>query len=152
MGQTVHWHWNSLSVWCSGNPMRVTQQGSFPPSLQHCAVGGVGHSFTAKDLRRHRVPRWLRAEDSAANAGDTGEGGSIPGGGGPLEESIETHSSVRAWRIPRTEELRRRQYVGLQESQTWLSRWALMVMARVPTVVGGWAVSLRRPVMCGVTG
>jgi len=41
---------------------------------------------------------------SACNAGDTGDSGSIPGSGRPLEEAMATHSSVLAWRIPWTEE------------------------------------------------
>ena len=36
-----------------------------------------------------------------ANARDTG---SIPGQEDPLEEGITTHTSIRAWRIPWTEE------------------------------------------------
>ena len=41
----------------------------------------------------------------------------------PLEEDIATHSSVLAWRIPRTEEPGRLQSMGLQESDTtwWLN-------------------------------
>ena len=45
-------------------------------------------------------------EESACSAGDLG---SIPGGEGPLEEAMATHSSIFAWRIPGTEEP-----VGLQ--------------------------------------
>ena len=33
-----------------------------------------------------------------------GDAGSILGGEDPLEEAMATHSSVLAWRIPRTEE------------------------------------------------
>ena len=32
----------------------------------------------------------------------------------PLEEGIATHSSISAWRIPRTEEPGRLQSIGLQ--------------------------------------
>ena len=39
-----------------------------------------------------------------ANAGDGGEGGSVPGCEDPLEEGTATHSSILAWRIPWTEE------------------------------------------------
>ena len=38
----------------------------------------------------------------------------------PLEKDMETHSSIRAWRIPWTEETGRLQSMGLQ-SQTQLS-------------------------------
>ena len=34
----------------------------------------------------------------------------------PLEKEMATHSSILAWKIPRTEELGRLQSVGLQES------------------------------------
>ena len=35
-----------------------------------------------------------------ANAGDAGDGGSIPGWDDPLEEGMATHSSILAWKIP----------------------------------------------------
>ena len=35
-----------------------------------------------------------------------------------LEGVIATHSSILAWRIPRTEELGRLQFIGLQKSST----------------------------------
>ena len=38
------------------------------------------------------------------STGDTGDVGSIPGSEDPLEEEMETHSSILAWRIPWTEE------------------------------------------------
>ena len=41
----------------------------------------------------------------------------------PLEEGMATHSSILAWRIPRTEEPGGLQSMGLQ-SQTQLSDWA----------------------------
>ena len=38
----------------------------------------------------------------------------------PLEESMATHSSILAWRIPKTEELDGLQYIGLQRvGQDW---------------------------------
>ena len=36
----------------------------------------------------------------------------------PLEKGMATHSSMRAWRIPRTEEPGRLQSMGSQESDT----------------------------------
>ena len=39
-----------------------------------------------------------------ANAGDTGDAGSIPGLGRSLEKEMATHPSVLAWAIPWTEE------------------------------------------------
>ena len=38
-----------------------------------------------------------------ANAGEVRNTGSIPGLGDPLEEGMEIHSSIPAWRIPWTE-------------------------------------------------
>ena len=38
------------------------------------------------------------------DAEDIRDTGLIPGWEDPLEESMETHSSIRVWRIPQTEE------------------------------------------------
>ena len=45
-------------------------------------------------------------KNQPANTGDVGNGntGSIPGVGKILEKGMATHSSILAWRIPRTEE------------------------------------------------
>ena len=51
-------------------------------------------------------------KESACNTGDLGL---IPGLEGPLENETATHSNILAWRIPRTEEPDRLQYMGLQE-------------------------------------
>ena len=40
----------------------------------------------------------------SANAGDMRDVGLIPGREDPLEEGMETHSSIVAWRIPWTKE------------------------------------------------
>ena len=42
-------------------------------------------------------------KESACNAGDIGDKGSVPGSGRPLEQGIATHSSILAWKIPWTE-------------------------------------------------
>ena len=42
----------------------------------------------------------------------------------PLEEEIATHSSVRAWEIPWTEEPGGLQSTGSQKCRTWLGNWA----------------------------
>ena len=56
-----------------------------------------------------------------ANAGDTGDAGSIPlVQEDPLEGGMATHSSILAWRIPSTEEPGELQFTGSQ-SQTRLS-------------------------------
>ena len=46
------------------------------------------------------LPWWLSGRESVCSARDSGL---IPGSG-RLEEGMATHSSVFAWRIPRTEE------------------------------------------------
>ena len=47
------------------------------------------------------------------NAGDERDAGSVPGSGRSLEEEIETHSSILAWKIPGTEEPGRLQSMGM---------------------------------------
>ena len=53
-------------------------------------------------------------KNQAANAGDIRDMGLIPGLGRSLEESMATHYSILAWRIPWTEESRGLQTIGLQ--------------------------------------
>ena len=40
-----------------------------------------------------------------ANTGDIRDAGSVPRSEHPLEEGMAAHSSILAWRIPRTEKL-----------------------------------------------
>ena len=54
----------------------------------------------------------------------------------PLEEEIATHSSIRVWKMPWTEEPGGLQSMGLQ-SQTWLSDWAQLNAARSNSGVEG---------------
>ena len=56
----------------------------------------------------------LVVQNLLANAGDIRDQGSIPGVGRSLEESMITHSSILAWRIPWTEEAGRLQSVESQ--------------------------------------
>ena len=44
--------------------------------------------------------------------------GSIPGSGRSREKEMANHSSILAWKIPRTEESGGLQSMGLQESDT----------------------------------
>ena len=46
----------------------------------------------------------LAVKNSPANAGDIRDRGSILGQEDPLEKVMATHSSILAWRIPRTKE------------------------------------------------
>ena len=58
-------------------------------------------------------PGGSECKESACSAGDLV---SIPGGEGPLEEEIATHSSILAWRIPRTKEPGRLWSLGSQRA------------------------------------
>ena len=49
-------------------------------------------------------PGGAEVKNPPANAGDTRDSGSIPGSGRSLEKEMATHSSILAWKIPRTEE------------------------------------------------
>ena len=56
----------------------------------------------------------LVVENLPVNAEDTGELGSIPGSGRPLEEGMAALSRILAWRILWTEEPGGLQSMGLQ--------------------------------------
>ena len=56
-----------------------------------------------------------------ANAGNIKDPGLIPGSGRFPEDGMATHSSILAWKIPRTEELGGPQSIGLQ-SRTQLKQ------------------------------
>ena len=49
-----------------------------------------------------------------ANAGDVRDANSIPGLEDSLEDNMATHSSILAWKIPRTEEPGGPQFKGSQ--------------------------------------
>ena len=70
--------------------------------------------FILSGARPLGLPRWLSGKESACSAGDTGDMGSVLGREDPLEEGMATHSSVLAWKIPRTEEPRGLQSIGSQ--------------------------------------
>ena len=64
----------------------------------------------------------------------------------PLEQGMATHSSIRAWRIPRTEEDDWLQSVGLQRSRTRLSNfdffhWVYLFCVKDRIYMGGYVVS-----------
>ena len=63
----------------------------------------------------------LVVKNLPANAGDVRGAGTIPGSD-PLEEGMATHSSIRAWRIPWTEEPGGLQSKGLQKSLLYKPR------------------------------
>ena len=70
--------------------------------------------FVTSILFLWRLPQWLSGKESACNAGATGDAGSIPGSGDPLEEGMATHSSILAWGIPWTEKPGGLQSMGFQ--------------------------------------
>ena len=51
-----------------------------------------------------------------ANAGDTRDLGLVLGGENPLEKEMAAHSSILAWRIPRTEKPGGLQSMGSQRA------------------------------------
>ena len=63
-----------------------------------------------------RFPRsiWFSGKESACQAGDARDIGSIPGLGRSLEEEMGMHSSKLAWEIPWTEEPGGLQSMGWQ--------------------------------------
>ena len=64
---------------------------------------------------KHRLPWWLSGKESACNAGDIEDMGSIPGSGrSPGGKHGKIHFNMLAWRIPRTEESGRLPSMGLQ--------------------------------------
>ena len=70
------------------------------------------------------LPSGSVGKESTSNAGDTGETGSVPGLGRPLEEEMAIHSSILAQEIPLPEEPGRQYIVhGTTKSQTQLSTW-----------------------------
>ena len=64
----------------------------------------------------------LEVKNPPANAGDTRDMGSIPGGKDPLEEGTANHSSVLAWRIPMDRGAWRATVHEVAKSQTRLKR------------------------------
>ena len=59
-------------------------------------------------------PGGLSGKEPLAKAGDVRDVGSIPGQEDTLDESMATHSSILAWRIPWTEKSGGLQCRGLQ--------------------------------------
>ena len=59
---------------------------------------------TQQQQQQRGYTRGSVVKNPPVNAGDARDTGSIPGWGDPLEKEMATHSSILAWRIPRTEE------------------------------------------------
>ena len=60
------------------------------------------------------LPQWLSGKESACDAGDAGDAVRSLGQEDPLEKEMATQSSIRAWKIPWTEEAGRLQALGSQ--------------------------------------
>ena len=75
-------------------------------------------------------PGGPRGRELAANAGDMRDAGSLSGWGRSLEEGMATHSSILAWRLPRTGEPGRLQSVHRSaKSQVKLKRLSTPTVA-----------------------
>ena len=61
-----------------------------------------GKNVSVKNLLG--LPWWLSGKESVCNTGTSGDAGLISGLGRSPGEGMTTHSSILAWRIPRTEE------------------------------------------------
>ena len=72
----------------------------------------LGEAIIFQIRHKKQYPWWLSDKESDCNAGAEGAANSIPGLGRPLEEDTATHSSILAWRIPRTEEAGRLQFMA----------------------------------------
>ena len=76
-------------------------------------------------------------KNTPANAGDTGDLGSIPGLGRSPGGGTGNHFSSPAWKIPWTEEPGELQSIGVAKNHTWLSIHAILhkVYLRVLSIV-----------------
>ena len=78
-----------------------------------CYMGSekVGHDWATFTF----TPRWHSGKESTCQIGDSGDAGSIPGSGRPLEKEMTTHSGLFAWKIPWIEEPGMLQFMGSQK-------------------------------------
>ena len=67
-------------------------------------------------------PNGSEDEEFVCSAGEAGDAGRSLGWEDPLEGEMATHSSIPACKIPWTEEPGELQFIGLQKSQTQLSK------------------------------
>ena len=63
-----------------------------------------GQLVIDKDTKATGFPGGTSGKEPVASAGDVRDWIPLLGGEDPLEESMATHSSITAWRIPRIEE------------------------------------------------
>ena len=96
--------WREVSIF---NGQR-TLKNQYENHMQGCDKDGASQSnaHTYKDS-----PGGSVVKNPPANAGDTGDAGSIPGSEDPLEKEMATHSSILDWEISWTEEPRGLQFM-----------------------------------------
>ena len=91
-------------------------------SFEYIPRIGIGGCFLG-------LPRWCSGKESACNAGDLGEAGSILGWEDPLEKKMATHSSILVWEIPCIEEPSGLESMGSQRVRhDWVHRGASMLV------------------------
>ena len=79
-----------------------------------CDGGRVSH-LKGKCTQVSSTPQGFPGDSVVKNpSANAGNAGSIPGQEDPLEEDMETHSSILAWKIPRTEKPGGLQSMGSQ--------------------------------------
>ena len=85
--------------------------------LQSMGSQRVGHDWATSLTQSISIQVALVVKNLPAVAGDIGDAGLIPGSGRSQREGNGNHSSIRAWRIPWTEEPD-----GLQSWRSWRVR------------------------------
>ena len=93
-------------------------------------------------------------KESTCNAGDSGL---IPGQEAPLEKGMTIHSSILAWRIPRTKEPSRLLSVGLQRVRHdwttstfhYIRKWPLLIFPL--SLVAHVASPIKTKILCPVS-
>ena len=91
-------------------PQRKPSLGHLDPQLRAAGLGArcripvlTLHLLALGLWAKLFLPKWLTGKESAANAGDVRDVGSISVGKIPWRR-VATHSSLLAWKIPWTEE------------------------------------------------
>ena len=77
----------------------------------HITLYHVKVLFLDIAMKFYGLRQGLSGKESACNAGDTGDVGSVPGQEDPLAEGMATHSSILTWRITWTAEPGRLQFM-----------------------------------------
>ena len=116
-------YWSGLSFPSPGNlPNPVIEPGS--PALQaDCLPSETNSKFLLHHDNWKGFPSGSVGKESACNVGDLGW---IPGSARSPEKEMATHSSILAWKIPRTEEPGGLQSMGLQTViHNWLHSTSL---------------------------